>query len=108
MFALSRRVDTTEGDLRQSFSFFIGPQLDPMPLFPDHFGLIQFAAGIRGDGTFVLRERFKGTGDMTAGQTKEFDYGPIDEHFRIRFERVQWTGDGRPIAVLRVRGFYPA
>jgi len=108
MVALSRRVDTTEGDLRQSFSFFIGPQLDPMPLFPDHFGLIQFAAGIRGDGTFVLRERFKGTGDMTAGQTKEFDYGPLDEHFRIRFERVQWTGDGRPIAVLRVRGFYPA
>jgi hypothetical protein len=97
--------DQPEGDLRRSFSFGVGPQLDTESLSPECFGLIEFAAGFRSDGTFILREKYHGTGDMTAGQTKEFTYSN-DTRFRIHFDRVVWRSEGRPAVFLMVKGFY--
>jgi peptidoglycan/xylan/chitin deacetylase (PgdA/CDA1 family) len=97
--------DQPEGDLRRSFSFGVGPQLDTESLSPECFGLIEFAAGFRSDGTFILREKYHGTGDMTAGQTKEFTYSN-DTRFRIHFDRVVWLSEGRPAVFLMVKGFY--
>ena len=105
MVPLVHAEETTEGDLRKGFVFLVGPQLDTEGPSPENFGLIQFTAGFRSDNTFVLREKYKGTGDMTVGQTKEFDYEGTDEKFRIRFDRVRFTTDGAPFVMLTVKGF---
>ena len=105
MVPLVHAEETTEGDLRKGFVFLVGPQLDTEGPSPENFGLIQFTAGFRSDNTFVLREKYKGTGDMTVGQTKEFDYEWTDEKFRIRFDGVRFTTDGAPFVMLTVKGF---
>lgn len=97
-------ADDPGGDLGKSFGFAVGPQLDTEDLGPNNFGLIQFAAGYRSDNTFVLREKYKGTGDMTVGQTKVFAYEGTDDRFQIRFDRIRFLDQGSPIVMLTVRG----
>lgn len=97
-------ADDPGGDLGKSFGFAVGPQLDTEDLGPNNFGLIQFAAGYRSDNTFVLREKYKGTGDMTVGQTKVFAYEGTDDRFQIRFDRILFLDQGSPIVMLTVRG----
>ena len=97
-------ADDAGGDLGKSFGFAVGPQFDTEDLGPNNFGLIQFAAGYRSDNTFVLREKYKGTGDMTVGQTKVFAYEGTDDRFQIRFDRIRFLDQGSPIVMLTVRG----
>ena len=95
--------ENVDSDLKKSFWFMIGPQMDTEDESPPNFGLVAFQAGFRSDNTFVLRET-QGRGELTVGQTKEFGYPSIDDTFRVHFERIQWNGDGKPWVVLHVKG----